>query len=142
LCTGERKNTWIARSIKLESGFGVFTKGSVIKDELLAMYRGELKIYKFGEKIPYNLDSVYIISYTDTDGTTYVIDGKDAELKYGTIGHKLNSSVMLDESKLPARITWNADKEAFAIYANFAWDSGASVCSIFIRFFNNEILYR
>ena len=99
------------------------------------MYRGTLQIYTKGQQIPTEYVSDYIFSFEDSDGTVYVIDGKGAELEYGSTGHFINSDVGVHENLFPVQFEYSIKDKAFKVVASFSWDSGNCPLSIIIDLF-------
>ena len=75
--------------------------------------------------VPEIFTSSYVFSSVDRDGTTWIIDGKNAEKEFGTIGHFINSDVVeADESLFPVSFVFAPELNGFKVVANFDWDSG------------------
>jgi hypothetical protein len=129
---GERKNKWVACSNDPRRGRGVFVKGQVTKDEILALYKGVLNTFK-KHIIQPKTNSSYILDFEEK-GLMYRIDGENSENVFGSVGHIINTIVGLEESKYNVYFEYSPHHEAFLVKANYSWNSGNNCLFIYIYY--------
>lgn len=101
-------------------------KGAVLKNEILAVYRGKLSTCNDDSDSSQNdqSESDYVIDFKDKSGKMYRLDGKNEEQISGSIGHIVNSIVGIEDSTYNAYFEYSPTHKAFLVRASYEWDSG------------------